>query len=175
MENKIKQLERVALSNSDLSNLTDNKCKVISYTELLNYKTLDEALGPNGCFIVLYETGPSFGHWVAVIKVNKNLVEHFDPISTKPDKEFKFISDEYKKNPYLSHLMRESPYKLSYNEHKFQKNKPGINTCGRHCALRVLLKDLPLEKYKKILTNKKYDSDFLVTVMTELLFNFQKS
>lgn len=169
MENKIKQLEKVALSNKDISKITDNKCNVMSYTELLNYKTLDDALGQYGALCVLYETSHNFGHWVAVIKVNDKLVEFFDPLSSKPDGEFKFISSEYKKNPYLSHLMKESPYKLSYNDHKFQKNKKGINTCGRHCSIRINLKHLPLEKYKDVMTNSKYDADFIVTVMSELL------
>lgn len=170
MEKNILKLESIALSNKDILHLTNNKCNVMSYDDLLNYKTLDEALGPFGALCVLYEFGYRYGHWVAVIKVNDNLIEFFDPLSSKPDREWKFISDEYKKKPYLSYLMKESPYNLSYNQYKFQKNKKGINTCGRHCALRIILKNYSLEQYKKFLTNKKYDPDFMVTVLTEILW-----
>ncbi len=169
MEKKIIQLENKALSNSDILKLTDNKCNVMTYSELLNYPTLDKALGPHGALCVLYETSPRFGHWVAVIKVNDNLVEQFDPLSNKPDRQWQFITDEYKKKPYLSHLMKESPYKLSYNQYKFQKNKKGINTCGRWCALRIILKSLTLEQFKEVVTNKKQDTDFMVTLITEIM------
>ena len=169
MEKQIINKEKVSLSDGNILHLTENKCNVMPYDELLNYKTLDEALGEYGALCVLYETSQNFGHWVAVIK-NNDLIEFFDPLSSKPDREWKFIIAEYRKKPYLSHLMRESPYKLSYNEYKFQKNKRGINTCGRHCAMRIILKDYTLEQYKQIMTNKKYDPDFLVTLFTEILF-----
>ena len=169
MEKQIIDKEKVSLSDKDILQLTQNKCRVMTYSDLLNYKTLDEALGRNNALCVLYETSDKFGHWVAVIKTN-GIIEHFDPLSSKPDREFKHISDEYKKNPYLSHLMKESPYKLSYNQYKFQKNKPNINTCGRHCAMRIILKNYTLEEYKKLMTNKTYDPDFLVTLFTEILF-----
>ena len=170
MEKKILKLEKKPLSNTDIEHLTGGKYKVLSYTELMTYRTLDELLNPNGAFCVLYETDENFGHWVAVIKINDKLVEFFDPLSSKPDGEFAFISNTYKKQPYLKHLLKESPYKLSYNQYKFQKNKLGVNTCGRHCALRMLLKHLSLEQYKKLLTTKKYDYDFMVTLLTEMLF-----
>lgn len=180
MYKQILQKERVALSDKDILYLTENKCNVMTYSELLNYKTLDQALGEHGALCVLYETSANFGHWVAVIKINDNLIEQFDPLSSKPDRQFKYISDEYKKNPYLSHLMKESPYKLSYNQYKFQKNIKHVNTCGRHCAMRIILKKYSLEQYKKIMTtippfindknHKKYDPDFLVTLYTEILF-----
>jgi hypothetical protein len=170
MEKKILKLENVALSDKDIVHLTQNKCNVMSYADLLNYKTLDQALGQFGALCVLYETGENFGHWVAVIKVNDKLVEFFDPLSSKPDREWKYISEVYKKKPYLSHLMKESPYELSYNQYKFQKNKKGINTCGRHCSMRIILKHFTLEEYKKAFTSKEFDPDFLVTMATEILF-----
>jgi len=169
LENKILKLEKVPLSNHDIHKLTGGKCNVMSYTELLNYKTLDQALGKNGCLVLLYETDEHFGHWVAVIKINENLVEHFDPLSSKPDREWDHISAEYKKKPYLSHLMKESPYQLSYNQYKLQQNKKDINTCGRFCALRVILQHYSLEQFKKILTNPIYDPDFMVTLITEII------
>lgn len=169
MDKNIINLQNKPMSTSDLKKLTNNKCNIMTYNDLLNYKTLDDALGNNGAFIVLYETERNYGHWCACIKINNNLVEFFDPISTKPDKEFLHIPKEYKKNPYLSHLMKESPYKLSYNHYKFQKDKEGISTCGRWCALRVILKNMSLDDFKKLVTYKNYSTDYIVTLLTEML------
>lgn len=182
MEEQIIKKERIPLSDKDILYLTENKCNVMTYSDLLQFKTLDEALGKYGALCVLYETDENYGHWVAVIKINDKLVEFFDPLSSKPDREWKHIEKEYRKNPYLSHLMKESPYELSYNQYKFQKNKKYVNTCGRHCVMRIILKKYSLEEYKKLMTidswkrsltgptNKKYDPDFLVTLFTEILF-----
>ena len=167
MERNIINKEKISLSDKDILHITDNKCNVMTY--LLNYKTLDHALGKYGAFCVLYETNDqgNYGHWVAVIKIGNDLIEFFDSLSSKPDKEWAKIAEQYRKNPYLSHLMKESSYKLSYNQYHFQK--PKANTCGRHCALRIVLKEFPLEKYKNAITNPKFDYDFMVTGLTELL------
>lgn len=167
MENQIKKLESYALSNHDILRITNNKCNVLTYDELTKFPTLDNALGKNGSMVILYGND-QMGHWCTVNKIKDDLVEFFDPYSVKPDKEFNWIRDDYKRYPFLSKLMKESPYRLSYNHYKFQKFADGINTCGRYCALRVLLKNLSLEQFKKVLTNPKYDSDFLVTALTEL-------
>ncbi len=169
MEKQIISRQNYSLSRDDILKLTNNQCNVIVYDDLLNYNTLDDAMGNNGAIVVLYQTSDSYGHWCACIKINKNLIEFFDPVSSKPDKEFNFITETYKRNPYLSHLMRESPYKLSYNQYKFQKNKKGINTCGRWCALRVILKNYSLEQFKKVVTSGKKDYDFMVTIITDML------
>ncbi len=173
MEQLIKQAEKKALSNTDLENITDHKFKVYVYDDLKNINTLDEALGPNGAFILLYESQPNFGHWTCCLRTHddksNNLIEFFDSYNTIPDKEFNFIPEQFKKAHYLSRLLKESPYELSYNNHKFQKMKEDINTCGRWCAMRCNFKDLSLEEFKKMMTNDKYDYDSMVTLLC-LLF-----
>jgi hypothetical protein len=162
----IVKLKSKALSNSDILKLTDDKCNVMSYDELQKFKTLDDALGSHNALVVLYEFKENFGHWCCVIKQSDKLIEFFDPYSSKPDREFSFLPEQYKLFPYLSKLMYESPYKLSYNEHKFQKNGGNINTCGRWCATRIILKSLPLDKFAKIFLNRSKSPDDLVTYFT---------
>lgn len=166
----IKERETYSLSNKDILKLTNNKCNVYVYDDLFNFKTIDEAFGKHGAFVVLYQTSPFYGHWCACIKINNKLIEFFDPISSKPDREFNNIIETYRRQPYLKYLMASSPYKLSYNEYKFQKSLHGINTCGRWCALRVICRKYSLEQFKQLVTDKKYDPDFMVTLYTELLF-----
>ncbi len=170
MNKNIIEDEKISLSGNDILKLTNNKCNVIIYHDLVNYRTLDQALGKYGAFVVLYETSKNYGHWCCCIKINNKLVEFFDPISNKPDKEFKWVPDMYKQNPYLSHLMKESKYQLSYNHIKFQKNIRGVNTCGRWCALRIILKNYTLDQFKKVVSSPKYDYDYMVTLITNILF-----
>jgi hypothetical protein len=166
MENQIKKLEKKALSNDDLEKMTNHKCNIYVYDDLFNFKTLDDVLGKNGCFILLYESKENYGHWTCMIKINNKLVEMFDSYGIKPDREFNYMPKDFKKIPYLSKLMKESPYELSYNHHRFQQLKKDINTCGRWCALRVNFKFLPLEEFKKLVTNDKFTPDETVTLMS---------
>jgi hypothetical protein len=111
---------------------------------------------------------------VAIIKISPNLVEFFDPYSFFPDSELKFVPQGLKARThqnfkYLSKLLYESPYQLSYNDDKFQKYSRNTNTCGRHTSIRVLLKDLPLEQYNNLMNSTQYDPDFMVTFLTELI------
>jgi len=168
-EQQILDLEGKPLSNEDLFRMTDGKVNVYTYDELNNFETLDQALDPYGSMIVLYESKPHVGHWVTINKVGPDLIEFFDPYSVRPDKEFKWVSQNYKKYPRLSQLMKESPYKLSYNEHKLQKWKKGVNTCGRFAVLRVILKNKSLKEFNDLMNSTKYDPDFLATYLTENL------
>ena len=72
--------------------------------------------------------------------------------------------------PHLGFLLYSSPYKLTYNEHKFQQYGHDINTCGRHVALRLACRHMPLEQYYRMI--KKYSKqlglnfDEFVTLLT---------
>lgn len=172
----IAKLEAVALSNNDIEKMLDGKVNVVTYPDLKNYKTLDQLLGPYGCCILLYMTGENYGHWTAVIKVNDNLIETFDPYGFKPDRELNFIPNNLKRSKrqdfaYLSQLLDESPYKLSYNNYRFQKYGKGISTCGRWSTARCFYKHVPLEEFKRMFIDNEFhmDPDKYVTIFTELL------
>ena len=61
---------------------------------------------------------------------------------------------------------------IAAQENELQKLKKGVNTCGRWCCARVVLKHLPLEEFKNLFKNRGIDSDYLVTIFTEYLENF---
>lgn len=175
MQKIAKNLEKKSLSDKDILNLVSGKANLLTYSELMKYDNIDDALGRHGALILLFETKQNFGHWCAVIRVNKNTVEHFDSYGYKPDEELKWTADHLRRKhgkvyPHLTWLLYNSKYpKITYNEHKFQKYKKGVNTCGRWTALRIIFKKLPLNKFKQLFSGNSVDPDLMVTLLTAFL------
>src|ERR1017187_2346964 len=131
-QNIIKKLIGKALSNSEILKIINNKSNLVSYTNLHKYKSLDELLKNYGACIILYETSKNYGHWVCIFKLDPETIEFFDPYggNMKPDKELQMINKDYRNStnqnfPYLTKLMIDSPYVLTYNHHNFQSKKKG--------------------------------------------------
>lgn len=61
MDKIIQTLESKPLSDVDISESTG--VKVICYSDLQNYRTLDQVLGPEGACVILFRVSPQFGHW----------------------------------------------------------------------------------------------------------------
>lgn len=177
MNNILKRYKKIALSNKQILNLVNNKANVILYPELYKFKTIDELIYPYDACFLLFETKPKFGHWCVIIKYN-NTIEFFDSYSGYPDDVLSYIPEDFREishqnYPYLTQLLYECPYKIEFNDHKYQKYNTDINTCGRHCAMRILFKNLDLKKYDKLikLLCKKMNSDpdSVVTYLTLII------
>jgi len=141
-----------ALSNSDIEKMI--KTKVLIYPDLFNYKNIYDILKPNGNFVLLYLTKENYGHWVCVIDHGKS-IEFFDSYGIKPDLEFKQIENRKELDEpfnYLSFLLLMSNKKIEYNSRELQEYSANISTCGRHCVMRILMKDIPIDEYGKILS-----------------------
>jgi len=173
--NNIKYYENSALSNQDILNLLNGKCNIVLYPDMHKYKTIEQLLNPYNCCIILYESKPNYGHWCALTKHNDN-IEFMNSYGGLPDCCLKYINKDFRKKskqliPYLKKLMFKSPYALFYNEFAFQKKGYDIKTCGRHCVIRCLCKDLNIYQYKNLLDElcKMWDTDYdgVVTILTE--------
>lgn len=175
MSKSIKYLENIALSNHDILKLLNNKCNIVLYPDLHKYDNIDQLLDPYNACIILYESKPQYGHWCALTKRDNNIIEFFNPYGGLPDCCLKQISYDFRKKsnqliPHLSHLMKDSPYELHYNEFQFQQKGYDIKTCGRHCCVRVFCKDIDIYQYKDFLDflckKLKTDYDGVVTILT---------
>lgn len=175
MKKSLKYYEKQALSDKDISRMLDHKVKIELYPNLHKYTNIDQLLGPYGSCVLLFESKPKYGHWCCIFKVNDRLIEFFNPYSGWPDDSLLKINIDFRKAsnqliPKLSQLMVNSPYELSYNEYQFQEYNPDIRTCGRHCVVRLIKRDLFLDEYVEYLNNigKKYNinDDQIVTLMT---------
>jgi hypothetical protein len=173
----LKELQDIPLSNFDILKMLNGQAKIILYPNLHKYKSIDDILNPFGSCIILFEAKPKYGHWCALFKLDENTIEFFNPYGGYPDESlshiddiFRIISNQF--YPYLSSLMYNSKYNLTYNEHQFQKKDMNIKTCGRHCVVRLILKDLSLDNYFNLLNkmcnkiNKNYDE--LVSILTNI-------
>jgi hypothetical protein len=117
--------------------------KIIKYSELSEYKNIDELLKHNKsyCFI-LFEQSINSGHWVCISRNDKNIY-YFDSYGGKVDNCLNFtkkeINKELKQNKkMLSELFDKSDYNIYYNPIKYQSDKKNdINSCGRHCTFFI--------------------------------------
>jgi hypothetical protein len=173
----IKDAEAISLSDLDILNITDNKCKVMRYKDLEGYKTIDQALGPHGAAVILYQHEEDFGHWVAVFIVDETTIEVFDSYGIPIDSEIEFSPFQLRRHkgkvPHLTHLIENSPHYTTVLENKepLQKDKKDVNTCGRWAAVRIRFRDVPLKDFDRMFRNTSCgDADFTVSALT-LLFS----
>jgi hypothetical protein len=179
MDEQLKFLQNIALSDADLFKLLDGKNKMVLYPDLHKYNNIDEVLGEHGMCTLLVESQPNYGHWVAVWKLNENTVSFFNSYGGLnagwPDDVLKYVPKEFaevnfENYPYLSELLLKSPYKMTYNEYKYQKMCPDVKTCGRHVAVRLFCRDLNDKQYYDYIKHYENmlgcDADEFVTLMT---------
>jgi hypothetical protein len=163
-----------SLSDKDIIKLLKGRTKVVIYPELANYITIDDLVGKYGSAVILYinsKTG-DYGHWCAVIK-HADRIEFWDSYGIKPDREFDQIDENTRKQfnfpdkPYLSKLLLNSKYKIEYNHEQLQKYDDKIATCGRWVVLRILLKDIPLNRFIQMMKSvPNMTPDEVVTFLT---------
>ncbi len=154
----LNKFKTIPLSDKDIFMAMDKRCNIIVYNDLEGVEDIREILGRNGCCVILYQTSPTFGHWICVIehkgKKGKTL-EVFDSLGMKVDKELEWVPDELYKGKLLTNLIDNSGYKtIIYNNYKLQADKKS-NACGKWCVLRMKMKKLPLQKFIKLFISKE--------------------
>jgi hypothetical protein len=158
----MKRLEKKALSDLDIHHFVPN-AKIIRYSELGKYNSIDELLpnNPDFCFL-LYEWRPNAGHWICLLKSGRT-IEVFDSYGVGIDKELRWVPRSMRQvlnegTPVLRDLLARSSYHIVWNKKPFQSSSEGVNTCGRHCVARVLAfinqhQDLP--EYQKMMKDMR--------------------
>lgn len=167
----------IPLYGDQVQQLAKYPYRILKYREILKYDTLDELLGKDGAVILLYEFQLNIGHWFCVFKLDNNTIEVFDSLGYKPDFELRKVKKEYRQefgevSPYLSKLLRESPYKLSFNDYKLQAHNTG--TCGRWVGLRLRNRHRSLNQFVKLVNKFIKDSSVRMSkdrAMVELTKN----
>jgi len=161
------------LSGKEIYEALEGKTKIIKYSDLSHYKTLNQLMSPYNNICLLYESKPGYGHWVCVILHKKQkIIEYFDPYGMFIDKPLDFVDINFRRQsnqdfPYLSKLINDSNYNVVYNKSKLQSKNSKIATCGRHIISRITLSDIPLKKYQKIMNKKnKVNADDKVSFIT---------
>ena len=171
----IKQSEKIALSGTDLRNITNGKTNIMRYEDLMKYNNIENVLGDYGAVILLYQTvNRDFGHYASLFKdsKHKNVLVFYDSLGIGLDEELNFSKFNQKNMDnkivkHLSDLIANSNYKVDSNKVQMQKNSRDDNTCGRYAALRVRLRHLSNREFNFMLkSNEQYDPDFWVSAIT---------
>jgi hypothetical protein len=177
MDKLISKIQNYSFSNTDMKKLVEGKASIVSYPMLKKYKTIDQLLGKNKAVIILYLTGPQYGHWTCLFKTNykKPTLCFFDPYGYSPDYQLRFNSPEKniqlgQDRAFLSELLYNSKYDVEYNNTRLQKLKKNNNVCGRWVGLRLNFRDWPTEEFVKVFTNiKHYSPDWMATALSSLI------
>ncbi len=172
MDKIIKQLTSEPLSGKEMMRATDDETTVLAYEDLRDVNNIFDILGPNNNFTLLYETQPNYGHWTAVLYHPEiNTIEFFDPYGKPIDSQLEYITDpNIPRDPLLSELILDTDSKIIYNNKPLQKLGKDISSCGRHVALRINMRDIPLEEYQDMMMSKSKDErDKMVTYLTAFI------
>jgi hypothetical protein len=164
----IDEYKDVALSDEDMLELVKGRANIVVYPNMHKFHNINEIIKPYDACFILYESRPHFGHWCC-LSLNGLELEFFDPYGGLPDSQLKFIPEGFKieskqDEPYLSTLLYDCDYDISYNQYQFQKFDKGVKDCGRWCAIRVLLKEMSLKNFKELFFD--IYSDDIATLIT---------
>lgn len=161
-----------AFSDSELTKLCDDQVSIVPYDELYDMEHIDEAFDGKPAIALLYLTGKNFGHWVAVIN-HKDNIEVFNPYGLKIDEDLNYISPKWRHKSHqdekhLTRLLKNQEKPVIYNDIKLQRVKENIATCGRWVGTRIVCRDMPLDYFIKIFTDKKnkFPADYYITCFT---------
>lgn len=170
--NLIDQLKSSTNTFEDLQKLLGPKnsknIRFLLYDELSKFKSLDDLLDL-GAVIVLLEIetkkAPKVGHFILLLNQG-DYIEHFDSYGLDMDEELAFTHERH-----LTNLFRPEKYRRIINNSKrLQMFREDVNTCGRWCVARYLLRRLRLDRFIELFTHLQPQTpDEMVTVMTMLL------
>ena len=174
LEQLVKRSQSKELSGRDIDRMLNGTCPIIPYSSLYRYNNIDEILGENQCFILLYELNPGQGHWVCMFRDQNGQLVFYDSLGYKMDDELHFINDyrrqkgEGLETKELTRLVY--PEKVISNTEEVQEDKKNIATCGKYAVLRILLRHLDNDEFNDIfMGDEDYPADFYVSLLTLFL------
>lgn len=165
-----------ALSDDDINKILEPDTSIFTYPALEDMRSIDDAFDPYGRAIMLYPTtDANTGHWVCMMRYPKH-IEFFDPYGEKPDAQLKWVGANKRKElntdePFLTRLFRESGMPIYYNTYDYQQDHSDINTCGRHCVVRLLYKNKTPKQYYDMIKKSGLSPDEFVTGITYQALN----
>jgi len=175
----VKDAENIYLSGEDVLELTGRRCRVIKYNELMFISSIDEVLDVDGSVIILYQKEEQKGHFCLLTnRYKEGSLYFFDPYGYDIDQEVKLADFQIRNMggeivPHLTHLIEKSNYDLIVSKTQYQEFEEHVNTCGRHCVVRLNYINLSDTEYNIFINkNSHYNPDFWVSVLTVDFHNY---
>jgi len=169
---QIQSMKAYSLSNDDINAILSPDTNILTYNELSGLNSIDDALDSLGrCILLCPVMSENSGHWVCLWKEG-SILHYFDPYGYKPEEFRKWVKPRTKLfgmgagEETLMRLLRESPYEVVWNNVAYQKDRKDINSCGRHCIVRLLLKDYTAKEYADLVRMSRLSADDFVTIVT---------
>lgn len=150
------------LTDADVERFLGNKACILKYSELKNYKTIENLLPAVLDYkIILIEDRYNSGHWVCICRTRTEYY-FFNSYGAGPDTDWRFVSRMTRlilgeETNELTRLLR--PTKWAYNHVRYQHGS--TQTCGRWCVLFISLvckMMYSMDEVHKFLKNKKLES-----------------
>lgn len=143
--------------------LTGNEVKLlcglepILYSELKNYKSIDQLIGRQKVAIILYQTSDKTdGHYVCVGQRSNGQYFFFDSYGIHWGSEKQYGANFDKSLPrYLNNLFEKTGQEVEWNTYDFQSRNPTITTCGRWASIAALWKNLSNKEFVGLFTHNK--------------------
>jgi hypothetical protein len=133
------------LSGDDIKNLLKDdvkKIRIVRFSDLYKYKSLQELLPKKNSFIVIFLETESYssGHWVLICRYNSSF-EYYDSYGLTEKEDYSLIPEDTKKElnekDYLKELFKNNL--VIENKKDFQKWGDKVSTCGRWVVIRAYL------------------------------------
>ena len=97
----LENVERYPLSDSDIRKIIGSKTKIIKFSQLANYNSIEQLLPHNGDYLVLlFESAMDSGHWTALLRYN-DTIEFFGSYGGEPHDILRWTSQKKKKRRSL--------------------------------------------------------------------------
>jgi hypothetical protein len=170
------------LSDKDVRKILGSQgrsVRIVGYPSLHRFRSVDQLLGRGGAAVILVEQEPGQGHWTGLVRVDPKTLEWFDPLGVRIDRQLAKIDPAmrhqlHEATPWLSRLIGRSRYeRVIQNDARIQRQSPSINTCGRHTALRILNRKIPIDQYIQAVRSaakaERISPDEFVTAATDEL------
>ena len=91
----INKLEDYALNSANIKQVLGGNIKIIEYSELSKYNSIDEAFDNEGRFILFFATESStVGHWQSCFKIDNNII-FFDSYGLAVDECKEYVQKNY--------------------------------------------------------------------------------
>lgn len=160
-----------ALSKTDIQNAFNGKIKVVLYSDLKQYKTIQDLLEPYNRVVILYYWRKFSGHWICVFKNKNGNIEVFDSLSSWIDDTLKDINIDFRKETdqdykYLTKLLYDCNCPVEWNDFKLQSNN--AKTCGRWVIYRLKRNDLTIEQFQDLFKNIKNKDKKIIMLTNDI-------
>lgn len=157
-----------AMTGEQITEYLGPEIKVIPYSKVAEYETLDDLLGPARAVVILFEMRKGNGHWTCIFR-HKNRVSVFDSLGIFPCDEVDFANPLFliksgQEKSHLRELLIECPWNLEWSQYRLQRSSPEISTCGRHVICRLQFPEKNAAQYAKMLRVKGKTPDEIVTL-----------